>query len=564
MIAKKSLKISAFSAFEGVDFTLKARYNYSVKNLNGINIKTQVMANGTEYVYEDTSYWDKEKKQNRHRRNYIGKIGPDGEFIPNKKHLAGRKPVTNTTIPPTANRLYWGAAHMLDEIGRITGVTHDIEVAFPKNGREMLSLAYYLVLESDSPMYRFGRWSYDHCHPHGTSITSQRASEIMRDVSEEGKMSFFRMQASRRQDKEYLAYDTTSVSSWSEYIKAVRYGKNKDGDKLPQVNMALVFGEDSALPVYYRVLPGNISDVTIVKKLLKDVSFLEIDKLKLVMDRGFYSTSNINALFKGHYKFLISVKANVGFVSEAVREAKERIHDFRHYDDEHEVYFYSVASKWPYVEKDRHKKTVKEEERRIYIHVFYNGTRAEAEKQRFAKSLTETKAAILEGRDLTSVQKDIRDSYFIVKTTPKRGACVEYRETEIKRHMDDLGYFVLLSNDVKDSRIAIETYRRKDMVEKAFDNLKERLEMRRTTVHSDETLQGRFFLQFLALIFVSYLHKHMHDKGLYRNYTMQSLMDSLDVIERFDYDGNRPHYSEITDKQRKLYECLGALLPNTL
>jgi transposase len=372
------------------------------------------------------------------------------------------------------------------------------------------------------------------------------------------------MQASRRQDKEYLAYDTTGVSSWSEYIKAVRWGKNKDGDKLPQVNMALVFGEDSALPVYYRVLPGNISDVTIVKKLLKDVSFLETDKLKLVMDRGFYSANNINALLKGHYKFLISVKAKVGFVAEAVKEARKTIRDFRNYDDEYEVCLYTVTSKWPCVEKDRREKVIKEEDRRVYMHVYYNGTRAEAEKQRFAKALSNTRTAILRGGDLTSAQQNIRDSCFIVTTTPKRGVCVEYKEEEIKRHMDDVGYFVLLSNDVKDPRVAIETCRRKDMVEKAFDNLKERLEMKRTTVHSDETLQGHFFLQFLALIFVSCLHKHMHDQELYRNYTMQSMLDSLDVIERFEYDGNRPHYSEITDKQRKLYECLGALLPNTL
>lgn len=488
----------------------------------------------------------------------------DGEFIPNKKYLASLQELEEKSAPITSGRVYWGATHLLDEIGRITGVTADIESAFPLMGSEMLSLAYYLVLESDSPMYRFKRWAHDHSYPFGAYISSQRISDIMRDISEDGKMAFFRMQARRRQDKEYLAYDTTSVSSWSDYIKTVRYGKNKDGDKLPQVNMALVFGEDSALPVYYRVLPGNITDVAIMKKLLKDVSFLEIDKLKLVMDRGFYSADNINALFKGHYKFLISVKKNIKFVSGIVKDAKETIQDFRNYDAAHDVYCYSTSAKWPYVEKNRHGRVVAEEERRIYVHVYYNGTRAEAEKQRFVKSLADAKSAILSAVELTEVQKKLAGSYFNVKETPKRGTHIEYREVEIKRHMDDLGYFVLISNDVKEAYAAIETYRRKDMVEKAFDNLKERLEMKRTSVHSDETLQGRFFLQFLALIFVSYLHKHMRDHDLYRNYTMQSLLDSLDVIERYEHKGRRPHYSEVTEKQKNLYGCFGASLPNTL
>jgi transposase len=151
-----------------------------------------------------------------------------------------------------------------------------------------------------------------------------------------------------------------------------------------------------------------------------------------------------------------------------------------------------------------------------------------------------------------------------VKRTPKRGVSVSYNESAIGEHMNDTGYFVLLSNDIKDPVAALRVYRKKDMAEKAFDNLKERLEMRRTTVHSDRTLQGKFFLQFLALIYVSYIRKCMSDNDLYRNYTRQTLIDSLDVIERFEYEGQRPYYSEITDKQRKLYAAFGVDPPNTL
>jgi transposase len=379
----------------------------------------------------------------------------------------------------------------------------------------------------------------------------------MRDISESGKMAFFKMQAARRQGSEYLAYDTTSVSSYSECINAVRYGKNKDHDHLPQVNMALVFGEDSALPVYYRVLPGNITDVAIVRKLLKDVSFLDIHKLKLVLDRGFYSADNINALFGGHHKFLVSVKANIKFVQGVIQDAKKTIKDFRNYDEAHDVYSYSVTSKWPYVQKDRYGEIVLEEERRVYVHVYYNGTRAEEEKHRFARSLSAARDAVISGADMTEAQKSLCKSYFVIKRTPVRGIQVDYHEEAIAEHMDHLGYFVLLSNDLKDSSLAIEVYRRKDMVEKAFDNLKERLEMKRTSVHSDETLHGRFFLQFVALIFTSYIHKHMRDHDLYCNYTMQSLLDSLDLIERYDFDGKRPFISEMTDKQRMLYPCFG-------
>jgi hypothetical protein len=46
------------------------------------------------------------------------------------------------------------------------------------------------------------------------------------------------------------------------------------------------------------------------------------------------------------------------------------------------------------------------------------------------------------------------------------------------------GYFALLSNGVKDHLEALEIYRSKDLIEKAFGNLKERLNMRRTSCFS--------------------------------------------------------------------------------
>ena len=58
------------------------------------------------------------------------------------------------------------------------------------------------------------------------------------------------------------------------------------------------------------------------------------------------------------------------------------------------------------------------------------------------------------------------------------------------------GYFSLLSNSIKDPLEALEIYRSKDLIEKAFGNLKERLNMRRTSVSSDESLDGKLFVQF--------------------------------------------------------------------
>jgi len=136
-------------------------------------------------------------------------------------------------------------------------------------------------------------------------------------------MDYFKYQAKRHGVNEYLAFDTTSISSYSQLIKQAKYGKNKEGDSLPQINLALLYGEESMLPVYYRKLAGNITDVKTIENLLKDIDFLDLDKLKLVMDRGFYSEKNINDLMKHHHKFLIGAKTSLKIVSSRLDKIRD-------------------------------------------------------------------------------------------------------------------------------------------------------------------------------------------------------------------------------------------------
>jgi transposase len=81
--------------------------------------------------------------------------------------------------------------------------------------------------------------------------------------------------------------------------------------------------------------------------------------------------------------------------------------------------------------------------------------------------------------------------YFTIKTTPKRGTQVTVREENVRSAKRYYGFFALITNDTMDAVTALELYRNKDVVEKAFGNLKERLNMRRTLVSSEQSLEGK-------------------------------------------------------------------------
>jgi len=519
------------------------------------------MIRGIEYVFYDHPYWDKEKKQNRHRRTYVGKLDRNGDFVPNAKWhaLNGSASGTNVDLPrKLATRQYCGATYLLDEVCREIGLTDDLRTCLPRNWQAILSLAYYLVLESDSPMYRFGRWAHDHRHPYGSEITSQRISELVLQIPEQAKMEFFRLRAARIEDGEYLAYDSTSVSSYSEAIKAVRYGKNKDGDDLPQINIGILIGERSCLPVYYRILPGNIADVSTLPKLILDVDFIDISRLRLVIDRGFCSRANMDRLLETDYSFVVGGTATSGYVKRHIDTTLAAAKDFRHFDELHGVFGYTYKEKWQCTSQGAKPENAGKHEKTIYVHVYYNGVRAEDEKLKFAKKVRTVAELVAGGKKLSASQESTRDKYLVV------GDSVDFNDEAIRTHMDRMGYFALVSNNTITAAEALELYRRKDIVEKAFDNCKDRLELRRTAVNSDAALAGTLFVQFVALIIISGISKRMRSADLFRTHTMQSLLDALDVIERYDYHGIAPHFGEITNKQALLYQSMGVSSPNTL
>ena len=97
----------------------------------------------------------------------------------------------------------------------------------------------------------------------------------------------------------------------------------------------------------------------------------------------------------------------------------------------------------------------------------------------------------------------------------------------------------------------------RDIVEKAFWNIKERLNLKRTLTSSESALEGKLFVEFVALIYLSYIKNKMEEAGLFSRYTMHELLDELDVIECFKEPGKAPIQGEVLKKQEQLYRDLG-------
>ena len=281
------------------------------------------------------------------------------------------------------------------------------------------------------------------------------------------------------------------------------------------------------------------------------------------MDRGFYRAENINGLLKEHLKFLVAVKMSLVFVREELDKVYDDLRTFEYYNDDYELYSTTVTCEWNYRQERPYKGDILREKRRVYLHLYYNIDKATEDQKNFDRKLMGLKNELISGNRCQEHEK-LYKKYFTIKTTPVRGARVTVNEDAVKKAKRYYGFFALLSNVKMKSITALGLYRNKDLVEKAFGNLKERLNFRRTLVSSEQSLNGKLFVEFVALIYLSYLDKQMRDAHLYKEYTMATLLDKLDVIECFESPGRRPQIGEILKEQRELYLAFGVATPTSL
>ena len=523
---------------------------------------------GIKYAYSNEAYWDKDKKQSRAKRKLLGRVDPEtGAIVPTrdykkKEKVAASTPVKPGPLPITEfKRNFFGATYLFDQIDSITGVTADLKACFPDSYKQILSIAYFLILEENNALNRFSHWQKLHIHPNRTDIPSQRSSELFQSISEEGRMAFFQKQGKRRIEREYWAFDITSISSYSEVLCQVKKGRNKEYDRLPQINLALLFGEESGLPFYYRKLPGNITDVKTVKQLMTEFDVMGYKKVNVILDRGFYSKENINALFKNHQKFIIGVKLSLSYVKTVLEQERDNLKLWGNLETQFGTYGLCKPIEWDYEQERPYKGDTLTGKRRAYLLLFYNPEKAGKDQLDMNEYLTILHDD-LENNTLKEYRMNDYDKYFEVTETPKRGRRIKPREEAMREAVRNYGYFALLSNEVHDPFEALSLYRSKDIVEKGFGNLKERLNCRRLQVSSELSLNGKLFVEFIALIFLSYVKKKMQEAKLFNKWTLQGLLDELDVIELFEAPEHGRVLGEITEKQKDLFQALGVTVPS--
>jgi transposase len=515
------------------------------------------------YLYESSSFRNEDGKP-RNTRKIIGKIDPlTGNYIYKAEYI---ERMAQNGTPVQVNEQQdnfsldeilqssikeFGSSYLFQSLSEKSGLMAILRNVFVEKWQKIFALACYLVACGEPAMY-FEDWLYKTESVFRGTMSSQRVSELIATISVEDRTEFYSQWVACRSEQEYLALDTTSISSYSELISDVEWGYNRDGEDLPQVNLCMLLGEKSRLPVFQSLYSGSLKDVSTLKNILSLVSSVSTQKILIVMDKGFCSKKNIDELLANPEKmrFIIAAPFSMNFVKNQVISEKKDIDSLQNtiVIGEDVLRGISRTRKWSNGTP-------------LTVHSFFNAVKAVKMRENLYAHVTLLKQEAEKNPTKSAYQADFKRYLHIRKSEKNEcGYTVNIRQDVVDKELEHAGWLILLSNDITDAKEAISIYRAKDVVEKGFLMLKNSLELGRIRVHSENSMQNKVFIGFIALIIMASIHNVMMDKGLYRNMTMQKLLKTLDKLRVQRINGKSILFP-VTKEQKEIFKTFGLQIP---
>jgi len=508
------------------------------------------------YIYESVSFRNENGKPQT-KKTTIGKIDPgSGQPVYRPEYLervrgTKRQPIISDSQVFTVEDIKqsrvveYGVFSLLSRISEQIGLTSVVKDAFPDLWESVLSLAFYIVATGEPAMYCEDWISKSESYDCG-SMSSQRISEMLIDIDFDQRMDFFEKWGALRNEREFFALDITSVSSYSELINDVDWDYNRDKEKLRQINICMIIGEESRLPVFQIEYNGNLTDVSTLKTTLETASHLNLRNIAVVMDKGFCSTKNINAMCDTDdpVRFLVAMPFSHNFAKSQVESEKKDIDSV-----DNTITIGSDVLRG--VTKIRSWKPGK----KLFAHTFFNVEQFNRDKNKLYASVSALKDEAQANPENPDKLQEF-SKYLIIRKNGKSGHTVSIRYDVLDSELKTSGWLVCVSNCVKTAKEAIELYRAKDVVEKGFLRLKNCLDLARLRVHSDNAMQNKIFIGFIALILTAHIHKVMTDKNLYRALTMKKLFKSLESLKVQYIKGNCIMFP-VSKMQKTIFDAFG-------
>jgi len=447
------------------------------------------------YAYSVKTYWDSKARTVRQETKYLGKVID--------KRMKKFEKVLYTKHKEKAI-LDFGDVYVLSEVYKRCGLQKVVRTSFREFANVIELLIFNRIL-NPLPMksiyfWASGTWlSQTH---NLDELESQHISRVLEEIGDESMLRnfFITYLKTFRKSGNYL-FDITSLpmngscilSNWGYSDSSIDW----------QIKLALLIDKDVQIPVFFRLIPGNLPDVSSLQTTVQEAKELGIKTILLVLDRGLFSEPNLRMLRESNTNFIIPVPANNKIFKKLVQKHKALESPKNVFRFNNRILFGvkdRISSLWAYVILDPQRRT-----------------------------------------------RELQDIY--AKYIEK-----ELLESQIERELTRKGFMILLSTQELSLSEALQLYYTRDFIEKCFRYFKSDLALIPLRRHNTATLAGYMLINFLALALYLQLKKSQIE------FSLEEAWIILRQIKKKVYEDSSI-LTELTKEQKEILKAFNLIVP---
>jgi transposase len=388
------------------------------------------------------------------------------------------------------------AAYRLDEI---------LEQLLGKESGLFLDLAAYTIVTEGNAGQYYPDYAFN--HPLLTSdmrvYSDSKVSDFLHKISRDQAIGFQNAWNATHDHREkiYISYDSTNKNCQAGDLDLAEFGHPKDNQGKPILNIAIGYDRKNSEPLFYEEYPGSIVDIVQLQRMLEKAQGYGYQHIGFILDRGYFSQSNIHYMDQCGYDFVIMMKGMKPLVKELVDDVKGRFEDKREYS----IRDYNVSGitvKRQLYPSDKHER---------YFHIYYSDRKKSAERDAVEYKIDHL-AQFLKENEGGQLQHDSGiEKYFdlIYYHEGKADETFMYgreRYDVIDEEIKLCGYFLIITSEEMTAAEALDLYKGRDASEKLFRGDKSYLGNRSYRIQSNESMHAKIFVEFVALILRNKMH----------------------------------------------------------
>ena len=446
----------------------------------------------TVYIYYTLRAYRNKKGRPTSETALIGKLAPDGiSLVPNSRYFElFPRVVPPASMPVIDDIRSNGITRTFEALADSMGLTSCLKQAFPAEYRAVMTASIYMA-ECGNVMAYIDDW-LDVTDAPDRTMTSQGISRLFAGITPVKRKEFLGQWVKEHSDIGHIAYDVTSISTHSDALDMAEWGHNRDGESLAQLNVGMFYGITNGIPLYYSLYNGSICDKSHLPYMMGDAIELGIDNVEYVFDKGFVTEENLAHMEQTGMHFLAPCPPSRKDAKALIARIGAKVKDPANWICDEECY--GMRTEFNLLGQN------------LLAHVFYDSARF-ADRERALYTYISKLAGELQEVTDKRIAKRYRDFFVFQEQMVKSAPLVFIRNEEaISSALAEAGFAVFITNDdTLSPRDVLKLYRRRDEVEKAFDDLKNGIDFKRFKTHTQQTTDGKTFVGFIALILRSHI-----------------------------------------------------------